>query len=87
MVIIVLHWVSGDTITYYQQPDQHSASYTQYQDKPIEEKSSLEKSFEVFLSPHDNSKSQRIQYSQKIPKSKIFTPFAKSYHNKKNLLT
>ena len=35
--------------SYYQQPYQQTVSYTPYQDQPIEEKSSLEKSFEAFL--------------------------------------
>ena len=33
--------------SYYQPPYQHSASYTRYQDQPIEEKSDLEKSMEA----------------------------------------
>ena len=35
--------------SYYQQPYQQIASYNPYQDQPIEEKSSLEKTFEPFL--------------------------------------
>ena len=35
--------------SYYQQPFQQTTSYNPYQDQPIEEKSSLEKTFEVFL--------------------------------------
>ena len=35
--------------SYYQQPYQQIASYNSYQDQPIEEKSSLEKTFEDFL--------------------------------------
>ena len=42
-------WGYNSSESYYQQPDQHSAPHTQYQDQPIEEKSSLEKSFEAFL--------------------------------------
>ena len=35
--------------SYYQQPYQQTVSYNPYQDQPIEEKSSLEKTFEAFL--------------------------------------
>ena len=58
-IIITLHRVSRDTTPpslYYQQPYQQTASYTPYQDEPIKEKSSLEKTFEA-LSSHDKYKS------------------------------
>ena len=51
-IITTLHLISGDTTppeSYYQQPYQQTASYNPYQDQPIEEKSSLEKTFEAFL--------------------------------------
>jgi len=42
-------WGYNSPESYYQQLDQYSVSCAQYQDQPIEEKSSLEKSFEAFL--------------------------------------
>ena len=42
-------WGYNSPESYYQQPYQQTASYNPYQDQPIEEKSSLEKTFEAFL--------------------------------------
>ena len=50
-------WGYNSSESYYQQPYQQIASYTPYQDEPFEEKSSLEKTFEAFLIPHDKYKS------------------------------
>ena len=41
-------WGYNSLESYYQQTNQHSASYTQYQDQPIEEKSYLENSLKPF---------------------------------------
>ena len=40
-------WGYNSPESYYQQPYQQTTSYTPYQDQPIEDKSSLEKSFEA----------------------------------------
>ena len=42
-------WGYNSPESYYQQLYQQTASYTPYQDQPIKEKSSLEKTFEAFL--------------------------------------
>jgi len=42
-------WGYNSPESYYQQSGQHLASYTQYQDQPIEAKFFLEKIFEAFL--------------------------------------
>ena len=46
---LLSQWGYNSPESYYQQPDQHSALCTPYQDQPIKEKSSLEKSFKAFL--------------------------------------
>ena len=42
-------WGYNSPESYYQQLYQRTTSYTPYQDQPVEEKSSLEKTFEDFL--------------------------------------
>jgi len=42
-------WGYNSLESYYQKSFQKTASYSPYQDQLIEEKSSLEKSFEVFI--------------------------------------
>ena len=74
--------------SYYQQSYQQTASYNPYEDQPIEEKSSLEKTFEAFL--ESTRQVQIIANSilpKPYPKSKILTLIFKSNYNKKNLLT
>ena len=49
--------------SYYQQSYQQTASYTPYQDQPIEEKSSLEKSLEAFF---DSTRQVQIQLNSML---------------------
>jgi len=67
-IIATLHRVSGNTTpeSYDQPPYQHPFSYTPYQEQSIEEKSSLEKSFEVFL---ESTRQIQISTNSSIPQN------------------
>ena len=69
-----LHRVSGDTTPRVTPPYQHPASYTSYQDQPIEEKSSLEKSLEVLL---ESTRQVQIQINSILPNnSQVQDPYS-----------
>ena len=58
----------------YYQPYQQSASYTPYQDQPIEEKTDLEKSLEAFL--ESGRQNQNMKDSQSHQNFQIQEPYS-----------
>jgi len=73
--------------SYGQPPYQHSSSYTSYLEQLTEEKSDFDKILEALHESERCVQNMKDLQCLKIFKTTIHTPFFKSHHNKKNLLT